>query len=284
LEIVFLQTADPVRYKRMMDATARTVIEYCRRHGCAYENYVGVKRGYYPWHATFNRMFQLHELVSRGFRGWAVYLDADAYVHDLDFDLAAYLRQRSHRAGIMTTIPGQPNPWCINAGILLFNLGQELGRELAQRWLDRYLSIDDVRLRAMEVWDDGDSDQSMLFELLQDNLHLREAVEYDDGRVFNAHDAQFLRQLLRSLSPDFETRTRELEALTDSIVSGRPNVSELVVTGAYRAILGRNPDKGGLAGYANFVDLNGIEAGTEVVLTELLKSEEYRRLQANRSS
>jgi len=277
LEIVFLQTADPFRYKRMLDATARTVTAYCQRHDFSYESYVGIKRGYFPWHATFNRMFQFRELLDRGFSGWAIYLDADAYVHDPEFELEAYLRSHADRAGIMTSIPGEPHPWCINAGVVLLNLGNPGGREIATRWLDRYLSIDDSRLRQMDVWDDGESDQSMLFELLHHNSHLREAVHYDDGSVINAHNARFIRQLLRSLSPDLESRTRALEALTGSLHSGTTNLSTIIVSALYRSILGREPDQGGLTAYSNLVDVQGIEEGTAYVANELLGSEEYRR-------
>lgn len=277
MEIVFLQTADPFRYKRMLDATARTVTAYCQRHDFSYESYVGIKRGYFPWHATFNRMFQFRELLDRGFSGWAIYLDADAYVHDPEFELEAYLRSHADRAGIMTSIPGEPHPWCINAGVVLLNLGNPGGREIATRWLDRYLSIDDSRLRQMDVWDDGESDQSMLFELLHHNSHLREAVHYDDGSVINAHNARFIRQLLRSLSPDLESRTRALEALTGSLHSGTTNLSTIIVSALYRSILGREPDQGGLTAYSNLVDVQGIEEGTAYVANELLGSEEYRR-------
>jgi len=279
LDIVFLQTADPYRYKRMLDATARTAIQYCERHGYAYESYVGIKRGYFPWHATFNRMFQLRELIDRGFRGWAVYLDADAYVNDLDFDLAAYLTARANRAGIMTTIPGEPHPWCINAGVLLLNLGHAVGREIAELWLGRYLDIDDADLRTMAIWDDGNSDQSMLFEILHHNPHLRAAIEYDDGQFINAYQARFIRQLLRSLSPDLETRTRELETVTGSLVAAQP-VASSVVSALYRALLQREPDEMGLAAYVNHVAIHGVEEGTRFVADEIIHSEEYRRLKA----
>lgn len=281
MDIIFLQTADPYRYKRMLDATARTVIEYGRRHGHGYESYVGIKRGYFPWHATFNRMFQFRELIDRGFAGWAVYLDADAYIHDMDFDLTTYLHGHADRAGIMTSIPGEPYPWCINAGVILLNLGDVRGREIATRWLDRYLAIDDGRLRTMEVWDDGESDQSMLFELLHHNPHLREAVHYDGGSIINAHNARFIRQLLRSLSPDLESRTNALEALADAVVSGKTNLSTTIVTALYRSILGREPDSGGLGAYSNLVDLRGVEEGTRYVADELLNSDEYRLRRAS---
>lgn len=284
MDIVFLQTADPFRYKRMLDATARTVTEYCRRHGFGYESYVGIKRGYFPWHATFNRMFQFRELLDRGFAGWAIYLDADAYIDDLDFDLRSFLSDRADRAGVMTTIPGAPTPWCINAGVVFLNLGHERGREIAMRWLDRYLDINDVRLRTMEIWDDGESDQSMLFELLQQDPSLRDAVHYDDGRVINSHDARFIRQLLRSLSLDLESRTTTLEAQVDAILGTSIDLAPLLVTALYRAILEREPDKGGLEAYARYVDDKGAEDGVRFVAAEMLGSEEYRARRSHHAS
>lgn len=280
MDIVFLQTADPHRYKRMLDATARTVTEYCRRHGFAYESYVGSKRGYYPWHATFNRIFQFRELIDRGFDGWAIYMDADAYIHDLDFDLAGFLRSRPDRAGVMTTIPGAPIPWSINAGVVLLNLGDSRGREIVARWLDRYLRIDDGRLRTMDVWDDGESDQSMLFDTLNSEAVLRDSIDYDDGRLFNSHDARFIRQLLRSLSPDLGERTRALENAVSAVLrdhAANTPLASAITSGLYRAILCRDPDRAGLNGYAKFIDETGVEEGTCYVARELLASAEYQQ-------
>jgi hypothetical protein len=279
LDVVFLQTADPYRYKRMLDATARTITEYCRRHGYAYESYVGIKRGYFPWHATFNRMFQFRELVDREFPGWAVYLDADAYINDLDFDLDAYLGRFQQRAGVMTTIPGSPHPWCINAGVILLNLGNASAREIVRRWLDKYLQIEDDRLRGMSVWDDSESDQSMLFDVLCEDSALRDAIHYDDGATVNSSEAMFIRQLLRSLSPDIDTRTNMLEALSGELLSDRKSASLQVVAALYRGLLRREPDDGGLSSYVRLVDASGLEEGTRLVAHELVHSDEYKALQ-----
>ena len=284
MDIVILQTADAQRYKRMLDATARTAIEYARRHGLTYENYIGIKRGYFPWHATFNRMFQFRELLDRGFRGWAVYMDADAYIHDLDFDLRTYLRDKADCAGVMTTIPEAPFPWCINAGVVLLNLGNPQGSEIAVRWRERYLCIDDARLRTMSVWDDGESDQSMLFDILNDDAALRSGVHFDDGSVINSHKAKFIRQLLRSLSPDLGERIRALEAEVDLILgehSYSANLPSMIVSGLYRALLRRDPDPTGLNGYADYIREAGIEDGTQFVANELMNSAEYRERHAS---
>lgn len=281
MDIVFLQTADPFRYKRMLDATARTVTEYCRRHGFGYESYVGVKRGYFPWHATFNRMFQFRELLDRGFTGWAIYLDADAYIYDLDFDLRSYLSDKAHHAGVMTTIPGAPHPWCINAGVIFLNLGHERGQEIAARWLDRYSQISNARLRTMEVWHDGESDQSMLFDLLLQEPSIRAAVHYEDISLINSYDARFIRQFLRSLSPDLGDRTTAIMSAVDDVMhrgaaqSRDVDVAEEIVSRLYHIILRRGPDAGSI-GYSQLIAAKGMTLAVPEVVQLLLDSPEYK--------
>src|SRR5258708_2102608 len=83
MDIVCLQTADPDIYYDLLYQTSKTVRLYCNRHGIRYESYIGIKRGYFAWHATFNRIFLIKELLDSGFRGWICYIDADAYVANL---------------------------------------------------------------------------------------------------------------------------------------------------------------------------------------------------------
>src|SRR4051794_26053851 len=93
VRVKFLQTADPQKYARVLEASAPSTRAFCALHGHEYETYVGVKRGRRPWHATFNRIDLLQEALDAGFDGWIVYLDADSFVVDLKFDLQAYLQQ-----------------------------------------------------------------------------------------------------------------------------------------------------------------------------------------------
>jgi hypothetical protein len=96
----FIQTCDPFNYRDMLGATSRNVTEYCRRHGHEYQAFIGIRRGVHAWHATFNRIPMLEDMVARGDCGWIVYLDADAYIEDLDFDLATYLSGLGDRAAV----------------------------------------------------------------------------------------------------------------------------------------------------------------------------------------
>lgn len=281
MELIILQTSDAFKYSRMLRATSRTAIEYCRRHGFAYESFVGIKRGFHGAQAAFNRIFMLDELISRGYCGWALHMDADAYVHDLDFDLRAYLSDKGDRSAIMATIPGETVPWHINSGVLFFNLGHPQAVALIREWKRRFMAIPDDRLRTLtSVWD-HDNDQTMLFNALDQDEGLREPVLFEDALVFNHHQGRFVRQFLNSLDGNIDSRTATIEAAVKEVLQGVTTASEegvedKLVGDFYRIILGRDPDPGA-QGYADLMAIKGIVRAVPEIVSSLLNSEEYRR-------
>jgi hypothetical protein len=60
-DFIFLQTCDPDRYFAIWAAGSQTVRRYCAKQGFGYEAYIGIKSGYFPWHATYNRIFLFKE-------------------------------------------------------------------------------------------------------------------------------------------------------------------------------------------------------------------------------
>lgn len=52
----------------------------------------------HPWHAIFNRIYELNEYVNSGLRSWVHYMDADAYFVDFEFDLRGYVADKSQYA------------------------------------------------------------------------------------------------------------------------------------------------------------------------------------------
>jgi hypothetical protein len=108
MDLLFLQTAD-AGYWPLLEEAARSVRAYCTIHGCGFETYFGMIRGYRPWHAVFNKICLLKRLLDSGYSGWVCCLDADAYVIDLGFDLRAWLRGKANAAFIATAaIPDAP--------------------------------------------------------------------------------------------------------------------------------------------------------------------------------
>ena len=211
-DIIVLQTSDADRYAPMLAATAPNVREYCRRHGLGYESFVGVKRGFHAWQATFNRIPMLAELIERGFAGWALYLDADAYIQDLDFDLAAYLADKGDRAAIFATSGVTGEAWDVNAGVALVNLGHPLGRRLVELWAEAFAVHGEDELRAGVEWFGAGNDQDLLHQILRRDRPIGEAVLVEQMSFINGPHATFIRQHLRTLSPSFEDRLQAIQA------------------------------------------------------------------------
>jgi len=206
LDLIVLQTADPFRYAPMLATTAPTAIEHCRRHGFRYESFVGIRRGRWNWQATYNRIAMLKDLLDRGHDGWALYLDADAWVHDLDFDLPGYLADRAHHGAIFATAGVTDARWDVNAGVAFINFGHPAGRALVERWWQDFQAISDKRLADAREWLDDDNDQDLLHKILRTDAAIADAVHVESMTLVNAPNASFIRQYVRAQAGDFNER------------------------------------------------------------------------------
>jgi hypothetical protein len=202
--------------------SARTNRAYCRRHGIAYQAFIGVKRGFHPWQATFNRIPLLHELAEAGFAGWVLYVDADAYVADLGFDLRGYLADKAAYAAILTPVAPGAAWWDINAGVALFNLASGEGRRLIGNWYAAFMAIGDAALRAAGQWDLVRNDQDLLHDLLRGDASLRPHVFLQGTELINADRARFIRQVLRVQADGLAARMRIVQQDTDRILANVP--------------------------------------------------------------
>ncbi|MFZ5705446.1 MAG: hypothetical protein ACOY5R_09280 [Pseudomonadota bacterium] len=273
MELIILQTSDAFKYSGMLRETSRTAIEFAHRHGFHYESFVGIKRGHIGAHAAFNRILMLDELAERGFRGWALYMDADAYVKDLSFDLRAYLADKGQHSAIMATISGETIPWHINSGVLFFNFRHPMGVALVKEWKRRFMAVSDDELSQVQsVWD-GVNDQTMLYESLDRNIELRENVLFVEPELFNHHGGRFIRQLLNSLDGNIVSRTEKIASAVANILNTNRDETDIVDI-LYRTILKRPADAGS-SGYADLIKAKGLADGIPEVVKYLLDSEEY---------
>lgn len=220
-EILFLQTTDPKRYRPMLEITSRTVIEYCSRHDLSCQVHIGICRGNQPWHATFNRIVLLRRLLNSGFAGWVCYLDADAFITDLAFDIRAYLRNKDDIAMVIATDDASTSDrpfWAVNAGTFLINLGHPLGQQIVYEWADR---LDDVSDK--ELLNPGDwrfDDQGFLTDILR-NLPGGETSVLtlrDYPNLINYSRGIFISQILRADHRQLDERERQLRAETDRVL------------------------------------------------------------------
>jgi hypothetical protein len=280
VDITIFQTADPYKYAGMLQVTSQTVTEFCRRHGHAYESYLGVKRGPWPWEAAYNRIIQLQELMDRGFRGWAVHMDADAYIVDLDFDLAAYLSDKGGYAAVLTPSMVTDEPWDINDGVGLFNLGHPLGRAIVTQWNERFAAVSDERLAAASDWIGNDDDQDLIQSMLRSDAELCGAIFLQSTDLMNSSFATFIRQHLRGYSTNFEERMeairRDVSAvMLSAYVPFRAQGLDDIIEAAYAGVFGRVPDEGG-RNHAKMKLLDeGVAAGLQGLLRQMIQSDEF---------
>jgi hypothetical protein len=207
LRVKFLQTADPIKYSRLLDVSAPSTRAFCAIHDYEYEAFVGIKRGRHPWHATFNRINLLNEALEAGFGGWIVYLDADAFVVDLKFDLTAYLQQHANAPLIArAVIPEKAPTWNINAGVLIFNMQHPQTAWLIRTWkrsFDLWRRAGLLRLppRLAPI-----NDQILLHWALRVNPSLVRAMRFEHPDFINGTLSSFIVQFLRADVKDFNQR------------------------------------------------------------------------------
>lgn len=219
-ELMFLQTADPKNYRRMLQTTSRTVIEYCGRHDIPLELFFGICRGHAPWHAAFNRIILLRRLLNNGFSGWVCYLDADADIADLDFDLRTFLADKNDLALIIATDnPFEPHHpyWGVNDGVFLINLGHPVGREIVWQWGEK-LDDESESLKTAPEWSFGD--QGLLIDVLQALLNGPDYVLTlrENPNLINGSEGLFIRQIVRADMPQRE-REEQLKSETDRVLN-----------------------------------------------------------------
>jgi len=225
MPVHFIQTSD-LTYLPLLQQTSRTVLEYCRRHAFSYENYVGIMRGSFPWHSTYNRILMLDRIKKSGYRGWVFYVDADAFVVDLKFDLSEFLRDKSNYAFI-AALGGAEGVWFdVNAGVLLVNLGHPVGADIVDDWLARFLAITDNDLSRAEHWYSVTDDQTLLGQTLESVNGAKETtLVLREPHLIN-YDGSFVRQILRAAGT-LDERIEKVRLAVEQVFEADRSVSEL---------------------------------------------------------
>lgn len=215
-DVLIMQTCDPVNYYPMLEQSSRTTRAYCARHGFLYQSFVGLKRGDLPWHATYNRIDMLNELVARDYRGWVLHIDADAWIMDQDFDLRAFLADKSRYAMIGAPAGNEVDYfWNVNIGVMLYNLGHPFMRSFIGEWV-RALSSYDLKTQARNWNKEVPDDQGMFHQILDKHSDKADLIFHADKNLINSHWASFVRQTMRAESNDFQSR---LEYMKGDIAS-----------------------------------------------------------------
>jgi hypothetical protein len=187
-DVRFVQTCDPHQYFDMWAAGSQTVRQYCEKHGYGYEAYIGLKCGHFPWHATYNRIFLLDDLRARNFRGWLIYVDADAIITDQAFDLLAYLHDKSDFAAVLSH-NGEAHWSQVNCGVMILNYSHPWAESLITKYREMFSLLCEPHLRNAASWGTLPDDQDLLQYLLVETEQLSRQyifLEHADLLNFNA--------------------------------------------------------------------------------------------------
>ncbi|GJE04583.1 DUF4214 domain-containing protein [Methylobacterium isbiliense] len=253
MKIVFIQTCDVQRYMRMQEITRKTIASYCERNNFMYHSVLGLIRGGQPWHAALNRIPIISGYINDKYDGWIVYLDADAYIADMSFDLESYLSDKSDYALIGAPSGAQPPRWWdINNGVFALNARHPVAIEMVYRWREKLDVVPDSILRSEDCWGAVIDDQAIMHEAIQETLGAEQSLLHDSD-TFN-WNANFIRQVIRANS-DFESRIKILADAVDNVLQNNNNpnnkdnirtTNHEIITAFYRVLLGREPDDHGL--------------------------------------
>lgn len=290
MQITMLQSADPGRYAQLLMLSSQTVQAYCALHGLNYEMTMSIRYGRKPWHAALNRITILKEYRDRGYDGWVVYIDADAVIVDLDFDLRSYLAERGQAALIAARSGVLPARWWdINNGVFAINLGHPLARQLVDAWHARLRSVPADALLAEERWGDVADDQEMMHGIMQHIEGLEQAVVHDEHPHVINWQGSFISQHVRA-SGSFSDRVENLarrvavalargeQGRTEhggaSHHAARADANAEFVAALYTVLLRREPDENGFRSAVHALNIGTVSYAQE--LRNCLSSPEFR--------
>ena len=151
MKILILQTCDSTsKYNDMLNITSEINKKYCEKHGYGYGEFRGIKRGAHPWHATFNRMYLIQEILNtKKEYDWVVYIDADAIVTDFNEKLEniIYEHDNQNKVLLICGYGEKSHHTSINAGVFFFNLKHQYSNNVINMWKDLFeIMINDEQL------------------------------------------------------------------------------------------------------------------------------------------
>lgn len=231
ISVKMYQTADDIKYTRIIEATSPVNREYCSLYNIEFNLFVGIKRGYHPWQACFNRIVYLKEQMDSGFDGWIFYLDADAYVQDQNVDVRSVIADAQ---GDIIFAPGglTGERWDVNDGVFIINLSAPASRLLIDAWYANLMTTSDSDLEAAREWHTSPvpSDQPRLHQILKDNPDITREVVIVPRELLNDENATFVRQVLRANAETFEKRVERIQEGVKSIVRFSRSVDVQITT------------------------------------------------------
>jgi hypothetical protein len=206
-KITIIQSHDADIYCHLGNLTYETILKYCRKNNLPSEKYIGIKKGLHPWHACFNRVYILKEMVDRGCKGWVLYMDTDSWVNDYDFKLKEYLEDKTEYAAIFSQ--AHDHWWCINNGVFLINLDHPKSRFMIDLWLNK---INSSWIHNMNQKTFGHLHDQVLLHAVLKEFFSKEDFFFESYKLFNSSYSSFIRTALLAGHPVMESRISHVKA------------------------------------------------------------------------
>ncbi len=221
MSVIVVQTCDGSIYKDLLDTTEAHHRGYCKAFGYDYYRYDGVKRGFNPWHSSFNRIYLLEEALKDGVHDWMLYMDADAIIYDTSKSVDKFL-DPAYAVIVCRGVSDEENTtYDFNIGVAFYNLKHPNIAHIVAIWKKMYESVPDHVLQSEQ---DGCfhingrhvDDQAMLQQIMH-HVH-KTSLKIYRGHDFDAfnYDGPFIKQLMRAPDTTVAKRSAQMVHLIES--------------------------------------------------------------------
>lgn len=170
--IYMIQSCDPFRYVKLLNAASRFNVKWCLDNGVQYCSKPTLYIGKLPHYAMFNRIFMLNELIEIGYAGWVIWLDADGIVIDRSLDIKSFLNTARNdgfafvmqHAGVIEGIDYWHN---VNTGCFFVDLSNPCARFVISKWLEFYDAVFPLNVHDNVSWNDIINDQHSFVSIIR---------------------------------------------------------------------------------------------------------------------
>lgn len=169
-DVIIIQTADDNKYINILKAASSYNRAYCNKYKIKLHIETGILIGCFAHHAMFNRIKILSDFVDNGYRGWVLYVDADAIIKDKSFDLREKLRELralNYFSWLHNVyLPSNKDQYhfsFINDGVFALDLSSKFSRIIIKTWISIYSEFyDETDFASANSWDDVINDNGSI--------------------------------------------------------------------------------------------------------------------------
>ena len=177
--VLVMQTSGHGKYEALLKTTRIANERWAAKHGYDYLSVTVVYHGGREWLSTFNKAFMVAEALNSSRYDLVFYMDADALVRTLDWDVRSVIPEGSKPTLLFAHPGSNEGPWDINAGVMLWDLRHARSAAVVADWVDRCTRILDAAGEGQPWFDD----QALLHHTLRDLLGQMGFAGVNDGSV-----------------------------------------------------------------------------------------------------